>query len=64
VIDGYELARRLRGLPGCPRRLIALTGYGQESDRERAVRAGFDAHLVKPVEIETLKSVIESLTRA
>jgi signal transduction histidine kinase len=63
VIDGYELARRLRGLPGCPRRLIALTGYGQESDRERAVRAGFDAHLVKPVEIETLKSVIESLTR-
>jgi CheY-like chemotaxis protein len=35
-------------------RLVAVTGYGQESDRARALAAGFDAHLVKPVEIDTL----------
>jgi signal transduction histidine kinase len=60
-IDGYELARRLRQRPGEKIRLIAVTGYGQDSDKERAVDAGFDAHLVKPVQITTLRSVIESL---
>ena len=50
-MDGYEVARRLRSLPDGPRiRLIALTGYGQSEDRRRALEAGFDAHLVKPVE--------------
>jgi signal transduction histidine kinase/ActR/RegA family two-component response regulator len=59
VMDGYELAGRLRSLPGTPApRLIAVTGYGQESDRERAAAAGFDAHLVKPVDIEHLLAVI------
>jgi len=44
--------------------LIALTGYGQASDRERAVEAGFDAHLVKPVAVDTLQKLIAELTTA
>jgi signal transduction histidine kinase/CheY-like chemotaxis protein len=60
VIDGYELARLLRKR-GKPMGLIAVTGYGQEADKERAVDAGFDAHLVKPVQIEKLRTVIETL---
>jgi PAS domain S-box-containing protein len=50
VLDGYEVARRLRVLlDGHPCRLVALTGYGLAADRERSVQAGFDLHLVKPV---------------
>jgi PAS domain S-box-containing protein len=64
VMDGFELARRLRrDLPGgMPLRLIALTGYGQGSDRERSAEAGFDRHFVKPVRLEELNQVIEQLT--
>ncbi len=60
VMDGYELARRIRvdGL-----RLVALTGYGQDTDRERSSQAGFDEHLVKPVEIARLSDVIRQLTQ-
>ena len=55
VMDGYELAARLRRIPGLERLpLIAVTGYGQVSDRDRSAAAGFDHHLVKPVEVETL----------
>jgi signal transduction histidine kinase len=56
VMDGYEVARRLRQLNGIPRnlRMMALTGYGQESDRLRSTEAGFDGHLVKPVDLEVL----------
>ncbi len=54
-IDGYELARRLRAQPGSAHlRLIAVTGYGREEDRLRAQRAGFDDHLVKPVDLPSL----------
>jgi CheY-like chemotaxis protein len=50
VLDGYEVARRLRELlDGHPCRLVALTGYGLPADREHSARAGFDTHLVKPV---------------
>jgi len=50
VLDGYEMARRLRVLlDGHPCRLVALTGYGLDADRERSAEAGFDRHLVKPV---------------
>ena len=42
-----------------PIRLIALTGYGQEKDRERALAAGFDNHVVKPVEIERLIALLD-----
>ena len=57
VMDGYELGARIRSrMPNC--RLIALTGYGQGEDRARSAAAGFDAHLVKPIEIEALLAAI------
>src|SRR5437762_591673 len=57
-LDGYEVARRIRAALGENVRLVALTGYGQPEDRERAFDAGFDLHLVKPVDREELaKSV-------
>jgi PAS domain S-box-containing protein len=49
-LDGYELARRLREEFGQEMRLIAVTGYGQEEDRRRALEAGCDAHLIKPAD--------------
>ncbi len=58
-LDGYEVARQVRG--ACATRLVALTGYGGQGDRERAAGAGFDAHLVKPVEFEELVAVLERL---
>ena len=61
VMDGYELAVKLRQTLTSPVRLIALTGYGQEEDRARSRRAGFDAHLVKPIEIEELCEFIATL---
>ncbi|MEO7386056.1 MAG: ATP-binding protein [Gammaproteobacteria bacterium] len=54
VMDGFELASRLRDELGPMPRLIALTGYGQRNDRERSKAAGFSVHLVKPVDIEML----------
>ena len=58
-IDGYQLARMLRSDPATAQGLlIALTGYGQEQDRARAVAAGFDHHLVKPVDSATLLGLI------
>jgi CheY-like chemotaxis protein/two-component sensor histidine kinase len=61
-MDGYELARRLRAQPGGKvTRLIAVTGYGQPSDRAKAKDAGFDAHLVKPVSPDRLEALIASL---
>jgi signal transduction histidine kinase/FixJ family two-component response regulator len=62
VMDGYELARHLRQRPDAgPIRLIAVTGYGQRSDVERALAAGFDAHLTKPVDIDLLEAVLASM---
>ncbi len=58
VMDGYELARRLRSQNGAVR-LIAVTGYGQESDRARSRAAGFDAHMVKPVDATALEAAID-----
>jgi PAS domain S-box-containing protein len=58
-MDGYELAARLREkLPGAKVHMIALTGYGQESDRTRSANAGFAAHFVKPVDIQRLSDSI------
>lgn len=58
VMDGYELARRLRGMLDRAR-LIAVTGYGQQGDRDRSHDAGFDAHLVKPVSLDVLHAALE-----
>jgi PAS domain S-box-containing protein len=63
VMDGYQLARLLRELEGLDAvKLVALTGYGQASDRERSRVAGFDAHLVKPITIEHVQAAIVALT--
>jgi PAS domain S-box-containing protein len=59
VMDGYELGARLREVPGLETlRLVALTGYGQESDRARTHSAGFQHHLVKPVNLDTIGTVL------
>jgi CheY-like chemotaxis protein len=58
-LDGYELACRLRAMPQLSRlRLIALTGYGGTADRDRARRAGFDAHVIKPARMDALRAVL------
>jgi signal transduction histidine kinase len=60
-MDGYEVARTIRrGTSSTAVKLIALTGYGQAEDRERALNAGFDEHLVKPVEFDALQRVLMS----
>ena len=58
-LDGYELAKRLRGLPGGERMLlVALTGWGQDEDRRRAAEAGFDRHLTKPVDPDRIAELL------
>ncbi len=58
-LDGYEVARRVRSLPdGARYVIVAVTGYGEERDRERSARAGFDAHLVKPVDPDQLLTLL------
>ncbi len=58
-MSGFEVARRIRQSPLHQHvRLIALTGYGQESDRQRSREAGFDYHLVKPVGLQTIQEVL------
>ena len=62
-IDGYEVARRVRQDPALRHVvLVALTGYGRDEDRQRALGAGFDHHLVKPVNPETLESLVARLS--
>ncbi len=56
-IDGYEVARRLRAAHPAAT-LVAVTGYGQARDRERAIEAGFDAHLVKPIDLDAVTAVL------
>jgi CheY-like chemotaxis protein len=61
-IDGYELARRARALADGDRlMLVAVTGYGREEDRARASAAGFDHHLVKPIDVDALKRLLREL---
>ena len=58
-MDGYEVAQRIRQAAwGAPMTLIALTGWGQEDDKQRAMRAGFDHHLTKPVDPEALSALL------
>ncbi|MFN7133713.1 MAG: response regulator, partial [Myxococcales bacterium] len=60
VMDGFELAQRLRAqMPEEPPLLIAISGYGQEADRERSRAAGFDAHFVKPADLDAIVARIE-----
>jgi CheY-like chemotaxis protein len=60
-LDGYELARRMRTMPRlAAATLIAVSGYGQEKDRQRSAAAGFDAHLVKPVDPRAFMAVLHA----
>ena len=63
-MDGYQACRFIREQPwGKPVLLVALSGYGQEDHKRRSTEAGFDAHLVKPVDLTTLKELLASVPR-
>jgi len=63
-LNGYEAARLIReqawsnGI-----KLIALTGWGQEEDKRRAIEAGFDAHMVKPIDFDALESLVSNWSK-
>jgi CheY-like chemotaxis protein len=63
-LSGYEVATQLRN-EGCCRDsvFVAVSGYGQEQDRERSQAAGFDHHLAKPVDLESLRTVLAAIRR-
>lgn len=64
-MTGYELARQIRQRPDCSGIfLVALTGFGQSADRDKALEAGFDEHLVKPVDITQLQFLFDELSRS
>jgi CheY-like chemotaxis protein len=59
-LNGYEVCRRLRALPwAASLRIVAVTGWGQDDDRAQSREAGFDEHLVKPVDPATLGEVLQ-----
>jgi two-component system, sensor histidine kinase len=61
-MDGYEVARRIRCRPELrDLKVVALTGWGQEDDVRRSIAAGFDSHLIKPVDVATLEDLLHSL---
>jgi CheY-like chemotaxis protein len=64
-LDGNELARRLRATLGDTQMcLVAVTGYGQDNDRDATAKAGFDQHFVKPVDAERLGALFAEVARA
>ena len=64
-LDGYETCQRIRRVLGNRVMLVALTGFGQEQDKEQAIRAGFDAHLTKPADGTALAAIVaHSASRA
>lgn len=60
-MDGFEVARRLRAEPGAPLVIVALSGWGQASDRDRTAEAGFDLHLVKPIAAGELERLLDDV---
>jgi PAS domain S-box-containing protein len=63
-MNGYEVARKLRETPGMERAyLVALTGWGTREDRERSSEAGFDHHLTKPADMNTVETLLANLAR-
>jgi CheY-like chemotaxis protein len=61
-MDGYETRRQLRAQPGATHAfLVAMTGFGNEDDKKRTREAGFDAHLTKPVELDALMALLNSV---
>jgi CheY-like chemotaxis protein len=62
-MSGYELLKSLRRLPGMAHiPALAITGYATEEDRERAIKAGFTAHIAKPVDPDELFELVQKLT--
>jgi CheY-like chemotaxis protein len=62
VMDGFDLARRLkRSLAPHAPKFVAITGYGQPSDRQRSKQAGFDEHLVKPIDLARLNAIVRGV---
>jgi CheY-like chemotaxis protein len=58
-MNGYDLARSIRALPGGDAiKLVAVTGWGQQSDKDRALAAGFDHHLTKPIDFDALCGIL------
>jgi CheY-like chemotaxis protein len=65
VMDGFEVAERIKARAnGQPVTLVAVTGWGQDRDRQRTDAAGFAAHLVKPVNIDQLERILRGVTAA
>jgi CheY-like chemotaxis protein len=63
-LDGYEVARRLRADPALKSvKLVATTGYGNEKDLQLAREAGFDAHLIKPVDLTDIEKLLRKWNR-
>jgi signal transduction histidine kinase/CheY-like chemotaxis protein len=63
LLNGYEAAARIRAQAATPPLLVALTGWGQDEDRRKSAAAGFDRHLVKPVDYDVLTTLIAELER-
>jgi DNA-binding response OmpR family regulator len=61
--NGYDVARALRTHQGAGVTLVALTGWGQEADRRRSADAGFDHHLIKPVDPQTLNTLLADVAK-
>ncbi len=63
-LNGYEAARRIRQQQGKDVVLVALTGWGQEEDRRRSQEAGFDHHILKPIEFDVLQTLLATISAA
>lgn len=64
-INGYEATRQIRAMkPALPALIVALTGWGQQSDRLKSAQAGIDHHLVKPLDLAALKQILDSVLPA
>jgi CheY-like chemotaxis protein len=59
-VDGYETCRRIRARQRGPITVVAVTGWGQDADKQRARDAGFDAHLTKPVDLSRIRELLAS----
>ena len=62
-LDGHEVARRLRSEFGYSLSIVAITAYGRDEDRQRTRKAGFDAHVTKPVDPHLLESIVTTTFR-
>ncbi len=62
-MDGHDVARRLRAEFGPDLCIVAVTAYGREEDRGRTRKAGFDAHVTKPIDVALLESIVSTTAR-